>query len=141
MATELRRQGVGPDVLVGLCAERSLEMVIGLLGIVQAGGAYVPIDPSYPADRIAYMLADAAPSVLLTQPALRGQLPPFAGVCLELSAAATEASDGLSADAGAAGPSGLHDLYVRLHRASQRGGEHAWRIAQSVAVDAGIISA
>ncbi|MBX3328843.1 MAG: amino acid adenylation domain-containing protein [Nitrospira sp.] len=93
MAAQLRRQGVGPDVLVGLCAERSLEMVIGLLGIMQAGGAYVPIDPGYPAERIAYMLADAAPSVLLTQPALRGQLPPFAGVCLELSASATEESD------------------------------------------------
>ncbi|MDF0674710.1 MAG: amino acid adenylation domain-containing protein [Nitrospira sp.] len=93
LAAQLRRQGVGPDVLVGICAERSLEMVIGLLGILQAGGAYVPIDPSYPADRIAYMLADVAPSVLLTQPALRGQLPPFAGLCLELSAAAPEESE------------------------------------------------
>ncbi|MDF0668417.1 MAG: amino acid adenylation domain-containing protein [Nitrospira sp.] len=90
VATEVRRQGVGPDVLVGICAERSLELVIGLLGILQAGGAYVPIDPSYPADRIAYMLADAAPVVLLTQPALREQLPLFAGLCLELSAAAPE---------------------------------------------------
>ncbi|MBS0151275.1 MAG: amino acid adenylation domain-containing protein [Nitrospira sp.] len=90
LAAELRRQGVGPDVLVGLCAERSLDMVIGLLGILQVGGAYVPIDPSYPAERIAYMLADAAPSVLLTQPALRGTLPPFAGVCLDLSAAMLE---------------------------------------------------
>lgn len=87
LADELRLQGVGPDVLVGICAERSLELVIGLLGIWQAGGAYVPIDPSYPADRIAYMLADAAPAVLLTQRTLRRQLPPFAGVCLELSAA------------------------------------------------------
>lgn len=93
VATELRKQGVGPDVLVGLCAERSLEMVIGLLGIVQAGGAYVPIDPSYPADRIAYMLDDAAPSMLLTQPTLRGQLPPFARVCLELSAVSPAASE------------------------------------------------
>ncbi|MGC4098053.1 MAG: amino acid adenylation domain-containing protein [Nitrospira sp.] len=93
LAAELRRQGVGPDVLVGLCVERSLEMVIGLLGILQAGGAYVPIDPGYPADRIAYMLTDAAPSVLLTQPTLRGQLPPFAGICLDLSAAAPETSD------------------------------------------------
>jgi amino acid adenylation domain-containing protein len=93
IAAELRRQGVGPDVLVGICAERSLELVIGLLGILQAGGAYVPIDPSYPAERIAYMLADAAPPVLMTQPALRGQLPPFAGLCLELTAAAPEESE------------------------------------------------
>ncbi|MGQ0554672.1 MAG: amino acid adenylation domain-containing protein [Nitrospiraceae bacterium] len=93
LAAQLRRQGVGPDVLVGLCAERSLELVIGLLGIMQAGGAYVPIDPSYPADRIAYMLDDAVPAVLLAQPALRGTLPPFSGVCLDLSAAVTEESD------------------------------------------------
>jgi amino acid adenylation domain-containing protein len=93
VAAELRRQGVGPDVLVGICAERSLELVIGLLGIVQAGGAYVPIDPSYPADRIAYMLTDAAPAVLLTQPALRGRLSLFTGVCLDLSAVAREESE------------------------------------------------
>ncbi len=93
VAAELRRRGVGPDVLVGICAERSLELVIGLLGILQAGGAYVPIDPSYPADRIAYMLADAAPAVLLTQPGLRGKLPPFTGQCLDLSAAMPEESE------------------------------------------------
>ncbi|MBS0181971.1 MAG: amino acid adenylation domain-containing protein [Nitrospira sp.] len=93
VAAELRRQGAGPDVLVGICAERSLELVVGLMGILQAGGAYVPIDPSYPSDRIAYMLADAAPAVLLTQPGLRGQLPPFVGRCLELSAVAPEESE------------------------------------------------
>lgn len=93
VAAELRSQAVGPDVLVGICAERSLELVIGLLGILQAGGAYVPIDPSYPADRIAYMLADAAPAVLLRQPGLRVQLPPFAGRYLELSAGAPVESD------------------------------------------------
>jgi amino acid adenylation domain-containing protein len=93
IAAELRRQGVGPDVLVGICAERSLELVIGLLGILQAGGAYVPIDPSYPADRIAYILADAAPPVLMTQPGLRGQLSPFPGLCLELTTAAPEESE------------------------------------------------
>lgn len=90
LAAELRRQGVGPDVLVGICAERSLELLVGLLAIWQAGGAYVPIDPSYPTDRIAYLLADAAPPVLLTQAALRGQLPPFAGLCLDLSVAVPE---------------------------------------------------
>jgi amino acid adenylation domain-containing protein len=88
LASELRRHGVGPDVLVGICTERSLELIVGLLGIWQAGGAYVPIDPRYPADRISYMLADAAPPILLMQPALREQLPPFAGLYLELSAAA-----------------------------------------------------
>ena len=93
IAAELRQQGVSPDVLVGICAERSLELVIGLLGILQAGGAYVPIDPNYPADRIAYMLTDAAPAVLMTQPGLRGRLPSFAGRYLELSAVASAESD------------------------------------------------
>ncbi|OXB13543.1 AMP-binding protein, partial [Flavobacterium tructae] len=55
----LREQGVKPDALVGICLERSLEMLIGILGILKSGGAYVPIDPEYPADRIAYMLKDA----------------------------------------------------------------------------------
>lgn len=97
LAADLRRQGVGPDVPVGICAERSLELIVGLLAIWQAGGAYVPIDPHYPADRIAYMLADAAPPVLLTQAALRGQLPPFAGLCLDLSVTVPEGDQSVCA--------------------------------------------
>ncbi|TYZ39082.1 non-ribosomal peptide synthetase module, partial [Ralstonia solanacearum] len=53
--------GVGPDARVGLCVERSVELVVGLLGILKAGGGYVPLDPSYPQDRLAYMLEDSAP--------------------------------------------------------------------------------
>ncbi|WP_141753459.1 AMP-binding protein, partial [Duganella sp. HH101] len=75
VAHHLRTLGVGPDVLVGLCVERSLEMVIGLLAVLKAGGAYVPLDPAYPADRLAYMLEDAAPAVLLTQQRLLASLP------------------------------------------------------------------
>ncbi|URC11725.1 amino acid adenylation domain-containing protein [Flavobacterium sp. B183] len=59
LAHYLREQGVKPDALVGICLERSLEMLIGILGILKSGGAYVPIDPEYPTDRIAYMLKDA----------------------------------------------------------------------------------
>ncbi len=76
LAHYLRGKGVGPDTLVGVFMERSLEMVIALYGIVKAGGAYVPIDPEYPADRVAFMLEDAAVPVLLTQSHLQGQLPP-----------------------------------------------------------------
>ncbi|EDN72026.1 Non-ribosomal peptide synthetase [Beggiatoa sp. SS] len=61
--------------LIAICVERSREMVIGLLGILKAGGAYVPIDPNYPAKRIAYLLKDSATPVLLTQSALKAQLP------------------------------------------------------------------
>ncbi|MEH2092716.1 MAG: amino acid adenylation domain-containing protein, partial [Nostoc sp.] len=75
LAHYLRSLGVGADVLVGICVERSLEMVVGLLGILKAGGAYVPLDPEYPQDRLSFMLADAQVSVLLTQQHLVEKLP------------------------------------------------------------------
>ncbi|MHC5732825.1 MAG: AMP-binding protein, partial [Nostoc sp.] len=59
LANTLHAHGVGPETLVGICIERSLEMVVGLLGILKAGAAYVPLDPDYPAERLAYMIADA----------------------------------------------------------------------------------
>jgi len=70
LAHYLRDHGVGPDVLVGICVERSVEMVVGLLGILKAGGAYLPLDPSYPQDRLEFMLRDVAPPVVLTQAGL-----------------------------------------------------------------------
>jgi amino acid adenylation domain-containing protein/non-ribosomal peptide synthase protein (TIGR01720 family) len=70
LAHYLQRKGVGPDVLVGICVERSVEMVVGLLGILKAGGAYLPLDPSYPQDRLVFMLSDVAPPVVLTQAGL-----------------------------------------------------------------------
>lgn len=76
LALELIERGIGPDVLVGVYAVRSLEMVVALLAILKASGAYVPIDPEYPADRVAYMLSDAGMPILLTTSALEKQLPP-----------------------------------------------------------------
>ena len=67
LAHRLRGLGVGPEVLVGLCVERSLEMVVGILGILKAGGAYVPLDPEYPPWRLAYMLEDTSAPVLVLQ--------------------------------------------------------------------------
>jgi amino acid adenylation domain-containing protein len=75
LAAELRARGVGPDVLVGVCVERSPEMVIALLGVLKAGGAYVPLDPAFPPDRLAYMLEDSGTPVLLTQSWLVPSLP------------------------------------------------------------------
>ncbi|MBW4592776.1 MAG: amino acid adenylation domain-containing protein [Brasilonema angustatum HA4187-MV1] len=75
LAHHLRSLGVGPEVLVGICVERSLDMVIGLLGILKAGGAYVPLDPAYPQERLAFILQDAQVSVLLTQQRLIENLP------------------------------------------------------------------
>jgi amino acid adenylation domain-containing protein len=78
LARYLMDQGVGPDRPVGVCVERSLEMVIGLLAALKAGGAYVPLDPDYPSERLAYMLQDARPAVVLTQSHLTERLPPSA---------------------------------------------------------------
>ncbi len=75
LAQHLRKLGVGPNVLVGICVERSFEMVIGLLAIAKAGGAYLPMDPAYPRERLAFMLADSGVSVLLTQRTMRALLP------------------------------------------------------------------
>ncbi len=66
LARHLRSLGVGPDVLVGICVDRSLEMIVGLMGILKAGGAYVPLDPNYPQERLALMIEDAGISILLT---------------------------------------------------------------------------
>jgi len=67
LASYLRVHGVGPDARVGICAERSVEMVVGLLGILKAGGAYLPLDPDYPADRLRHMVEDSRPALVLTQ--------------------------------------------------------------------------
>ncbi|HEX6292635.1 MAG TPA: amino acid adenylation domain-containing protein [Herpetosiphonaceae bacterium] len=75
LAHHLRAQGVGPDVLVALCVERSLEMIVGMLAILKAGGAYVPLDPAYPQERLQYMLLHSRAPVLLTQAALVARLP------------------------------------------------------------------
>ncbi|MEH2149873.1 non-ribosomal peptide synthase/polyketide synthase [Nostoc sp.] len=85
LAHYLQSLGVGADVLVGICVERSLEMVVGLLGILKAGGAYVPIDPEYPQDRLSFMLENAQVSVLLTQQHLVEKLPEHQArvVCLD----------------------------------------------------------
>jgi amino acid adenylation domain-containing protein len=74
LAHYLRTLGVGPEVLVAICLERSLEMIIGLLGILKAGGAYVPLDPAYPKERLAAMLKDTQAPVLLTQQRLGTEL-------------------------------------------------------------------
>jgi len=75
LAHHLQSRGVGPDRLVGIFAERSIEMVVGLLGVLKAGAAYLPLDPNYPRERLALMLQDAQISVLLTQQHLTGHLP------------------------------------------------------------------
>ena len=86
LAHHLQALGVGPEVLVGICAERSINMIIGLLGILKAGGAYTPLDPAYPQARLAHILSDAHISLLITQQTLLERLPEQDGrvvVCLD----------------------------------------------------------
>ncbi|MEW6737661.1 MAG: amino acid adenylation domain-containing protein, partial [Acidobacteriota bacterium] len=75
LAHYLRREGVGPEVLVGICLERCIDMVVSILAVLKAGGAYLPIDPHYPAERIAYMLSDSQAHLLLRQEQIVGLKP------------------------------------------------------------------
>jgi amino acid adenylation domain-containing protein len=75
LARGLRRMGVGPDTIVGLCVERGMDLVAGFLATLEAGGAYLPLDPTYPRGRLGFMLEDSGASLLLTEPALEAGLP------------------------------------------------------------------
>ncbi|MGZ9705569.1 non-ribosomal peptide synthetase [Pseudomonas sp. GNP013] len=101
LAHYLRDKGVGPDVCVAIAAERSPQLLVGLLAIIKAGGAYVPLDPDYPAERLAYMLHDSGVHLLLTQTSLLAQLPSAEGVCVI-------AMDSLHLDSWPTQPPGLH---------------------------------
>ncbi|MCP3140550.1 non-ribosomal peptide synthetase [Pyxidicoccus xibeiensis] len=108
LAHHLRSLGAGPESLVGVCLERSLEMVVALLGVLKSGAAYVPLDPSYPRERLTWMLEDTAAPVLLLQEHLRGVLPPHSSqvLCLD-SEWATVARQPTTRPAPLAGPESL----------------------------------
>ena len=101
LAHYLRDKGVGPDVCVAIAAERSPQLLIGVLAIIKAGGAYVPLDADYPADRLAYMLHDSGVDLLLTQTALLERLPACDGVSVI-------AMDALHLEQWPSNPPGLH---------------------------------
>jgi len=102
LAHHLIGRGVGPDALVGLFVERSVDMVVGILGILKAGGAYLPIDTGYPQERVAFMLADGGVAVVLTHSSLVARLPidNARAVCLngDLDAPAPAAPPGVRPD-------------------------------------------
>ncbi|HEU4328001.1 MAG TPA: amino acid adenylation domain-containing protein [Roseiflexaceae bacterium] len=90
LAHLLRQQGVGADSPVAVCLERSPDLVVALLAVLKAGGAYLPLDPAYPAARLAWMLEDARAPVLIAQPDLAARLPPGPAAVLLLDALAAE---------------------------------------------------
>ena len=135
VARRLIGEGIGPDRLVGICVERSFEMVAGLLGVLKAGGAYVPLDPDYPEDRLSFMLSDSGADIVLTQArlceeggALSGLLSGYGGttLCLDDAAAFEGGECRQPRPPGVAGRSGLCDLYLRLNRQTQGRHGRAW---------------
>jgi amino acid adenylation domain-containing protein len=108
LARLLRNKGVGPDGLVGVCLERSLEMVVALLGVWKAGAAYVPLDPSYGIGRIQYVLEEARVKALITQESLGNSIPRTAAdvICLDPSSSSLAAESDETVCSGA-GPSNL----------------------------------
>src|SRR5207248_418387 len=90
LARCLRARGVGPDTLVGICLERSAEMLVALLAVLKAGGAYLPIDPSYPADRIEFLIQDSGVHLLVTRTAFAGRFGANGTATLCIDTAANE---------------------------------------------------
>lgn len=114
LAHHLQSLGVKAEVLVGICVERSLEMVVGLLGILKAGGAYVPLDPNYPRERLSYILADSGVEVLLTQSSLLESLPEHQAQVVSLDTAwgAIEQHSQESLDAGVSSDNLAYVIYT-----------------------------
>jgi non-ribosomal peptide synthetase component F len=94
IARRLRAEGVGPEVRVGILAEPGPDLVAGVLGILRAGGAYLPLDPAYPAERLAFMLDDARAPVVLAQPDLLASLPPTRARIVALDSEVDDVDDG-----------------------------------------------
>ncbi len=103
LASRLRNLGVGPDSLVGVFLERSAQAIVALLAVVKAGGAYLPLDPAYPSERIATILDDAKPAVLLTEEHLLDRLPSHCAhtICLDREPAADSSPEYLAFEPGA----------------------------------------
>src|SRR5262249_4673459 len=115
----LRARGVGAESVVGVCLERSLELVVALIAILKAGGAYLPLDPGYPRERLNFMLADAAAAVLLTQSGLRerGEAPGVRRLELDGEAGAVAAHP----KSAPAGTVGAPDLAYVLYNSGSTG--------------------
>ncbi|MBD9358038.1 non-ribosomal peptide synthetase [Methylomonas albis] len=133
VAHRLRALGVGPGVLVALCMERSLEMLIGLLGIQKAGGAYLPLDPAYPTQRLAFMLEDSQATVILGQQHLSATLPATHArlLCLDEN----DASLAAFSDANPVRRSAPRDLAYVIYTSGSTGRPKGVQISQGALVN------
>jgi amino acid adenylation domain-containing protein len=134
LANHLRGFGVGPDVLVGLLVERSLDMVVGLLGILKAGGAYVPLDPSFPASRLSYMAEDSKMKVLVTHRGLEENLAVRPSTTVRLDSDWSEIAKGQSASTNPAALSENNLAYV-LYTSGSTGKPKGVAIAHAAIVN------
>ena len=114
LARHLRKLGAGPEVLVGICLERSVDLLTGVYGILKAGAAYVPLDPAYPADRLALMVEDAQCPILLTQHGLLHRLPPHHAkiVCIDTDWGSIEREAEDDLDSGVTGRNLSYVIYT-----------------------------
>jgi amino acid adenylation domain-containing protein len=114
LARRLRSLGVGPDSLVGVFLERSAQAIVALLAVVKAGGAYLPLDPAYPSERVATILDDARPTVLLTEEHLLDDLPPHDAytICLDRETAAGFSPENAAFEPGASEENLAYVIYT-----------------------------
>ncbi len=129
LARFLAKHGAGPDVLVGVCMERSLEMVLALYGIAKAGAAYVPIDPDYPPDRHSFMIRDAGIALILTQEALRTKLQPMAPrrICLDTEWPDIEMESGETFESGVTADNLAYVIYTSGSTGAPKGAMNTHR--------------
>ena len=148
LAHRLQKLGVAPDVLVGVCAKRSLELVVSLLAVLKAGGAYVPLDPEAPVERLTDMIVDAGLGVVLMQDTLAPviQLPSWVSCILVDYDLKAKPERTVENTAGKSDPSLTHlqpqhlaytDLHLGFDGSTQGRSEYARRSTQPVVLDAG----
>jgi amino acid adenylation domain-containing protein/thioester reductase-like protein len=146
IARRLRELNVGPEVMVGLCMERSPEQIASIFGILKAGAAYVPLDPTYPRERLALMLDDTKTPVILTQQRVCAQLPAHNAqvLCIDEEQAADNEADDLNIDAGATIDSLAYVIYTSGSTGTPKGAmidqrglvNHSLAMVDSHALDA-----
>ncbi len=142
LARWLAGRGVEPEATVALALPRSLELIVAIWGVLKAGGAYLPLDPDYPADRIAFMLSDAQPAAVLTVAELAGSLPVDAKSADARPRRRRDRADDRrlrrgAADSAARGASGVRHLHLRLDRPAEGRRRPACRDRQPPRLDAG----
>jgi amino acid adenylation domain-containing protein len=134
----LRRRGIGPEIRAGICLERGVEMLVALLGILKAGGAYVPLDPEYPAERLEFMLQDAAAPLIVTQESLRGQLGPRNAelICVDSDHGAIVLESEENTESGVSGENLTYVIYTSGSTGRPKGAMITHRSAVNLVTDA-----